>query len=115
MFNTYLFYYMNFLVFMVKQVTKLDHHRGSVTSVKVIQDGNIFITGSQDGTVCTWNVENFTLLSTVTAGVPIHIFDVTDDNVFLLTLQGDNELHLRTFITGTYLHPLKRHKAKVRH
>ncbi|XP_012550806.2 protein qui-1 isoform X2 [Bombyx mori] len=95
-------------------VTKLDHHRGSVTSVKVIQDGNIFITGSQDGTVCTWNVENFTLLSTVTAGVPIHIFDVTDDNVFLLTLQGDNELHLRTFITGTYLHPLKRHKAKVK-
>jgi NACHT domain- and WD repeat-containing protein len=84
-----------------------------VTSVKVIQDGDILVTGSQDGTVCTWNVDNFTLLSTVTAGVPIHAMDITDDNVFLITLQGDNELHLRTFITGTYLHMLKRQKTKV--
>ncbi|CAG4977394.1 unnamed protein product [Colias eurytheme] len=95
-------------------ITKLDHHRGPVTSVKVIQDGEILVTGSQDGTVCTWNVDNFTLLSTISAGVPIHVMDVTEDNVFLITLQGENELHLRTFITGTYLHPLKRHKAKVK-
>ncbi|CAF4897935.1 unnamed protein product [Pieris macdunnoughi] len=95
-------------------VTKLDHHRGPVTSVKVIQDGDILVTGSQDGTVCTWSVDNFILLSTIAAGVPIHIMEVTDDNVFLITLQGENELHLRTFITGTYLHPLKRHKAKVK-
>ena len=40
--------------------------------------------------------------------------EVTEDNVFLVTLQGENELHIRTFITGTYLHVLKRHKAKVR-
>ncbi|GBP59813.1 hypothetical protein EVAR_30082_1 [Eumeta japonica] len=96
------------------KVTKLDHHRGPVTGVKVIQDGEILVTCSQDGTVCTWNVTNFTLLSTVTAGAPIHAMDVTDDNVFLITLQGDNELHLRTFITGTHLHLLKRHKAKNR-
>ncbi|XP_049866312.1 protein qui-1 [Pectinophora gossypiella] len=95
-------------------VTKLDHHRGSVTAVKVIQDGEILVTGSQDGTVCTWNVDNFTLLSTISAGVPIHAMDITEDNVFLITLQGDNELHLRTFITGTHLHVLKRHKAKVK-
>ncbi|XP_053602365.1 protein qui-1 [Plodia interpunctella] len=95
-------------------VTKLDHHRGPVTAVKVIQDGEILVTGSQDGTVCTWNVDNFTLLSTVTAGVPVHAMDITDDNVFLITLQGDTELHLRTFITGTYLHALKRHKTKVK-
>ncbi|XP_028158797.1 NACHT domain- and WD repeat-containing protein 1 [Ostrinia furnacalis] len=95
-------------------VTKIDHHRGPVTAVKVIQDGEILVTGSQDGTVCTWNVDNFTLLSTVTAGVPIHAMEVTDDNVFLITLQGENELHLRTFITGTYLHVLKRHKAKIK-
>ncbi|KAL0840162.1 hypothetical protein ABMA28_015455 [Loxostege sticticalis] len=95
-------------------VTKIDHHRGPVTAVKVIQDGEILVTGSQDGTVCTWNVDNFTLLSTVTAGVPIHAMEVTDDNVFLITLQGENELHLRTFITGTYLHTLKRHKAKIK-
>lgn len=81
--------------------------------MKVILDGEILVTGSHDGTVCTWNVDNFTILSTITAGMPIHITDVTDDNVFLITLQGDNELHLRTFITGTYLHALKRHKAKV--
>ncbi|XP_050669310.1 protein qui-1 isoform X2 [Leptidea sinapis] len=95
-------------------VTKLDHHRGPVTSVKVIQDGEIVVTGSQDGAVCSWNVDNFTLLNTVTAGVPIHLMDITEDNVFLVTLQGENELHLRTFITGTYLHPLKRHKAKIK-
>ncbi|XP_045534151.1 protein qui-1 [Papilio machaon] len=95
-------------------VTKLDHHRGPVTSVKVILDGEILVTGSHDGTVCTWNVDNFTILSTITVGTPIHIMDVTDDNVFLITLQGDHELHLRTFITGTYLHALKRHKAKVK-
>lgn len=97
----------------INQVTKLDHHRGSVTTVKVIQDGEILVTCSQDGTVCTWNVDNFTLLSTVNAGVPIHTMEVTDDNVFLITLQGENELHVRTFITGTHLHVLKRHKAKV--
>ncbi|XP_060801152.1 protein qui-1 [Amyelois transitella] len=95
-------------------VTKLDHHRGPVTAVKVIQDGEILVTGSQDGTVCTWNVDNFTLLSTVTAGVPIQAMEITDDNVFLVTLQGETELHLRTFITGTYLHSLKRHKTKVK-
>ncbi|XP_041976047.1 NACHT domain- and WD repeat-containing protein 1 [Aricia agestis] len=95
-------------------VTKLDHHRGPVTEVKVIQDGEILVTCSQDGTVCTWNVDNFTLLSTVNAGAPIHAMTVTDDNVFLVTLQGDNELHVRTFITGTHLHLLKRHKAKVK-
>ncbi|XP_026328462.1 uncharacterized protein LOC113236548 [Hyposmocoma kahamanoa] len=95
-------------------VTKLDHHRGPVTAVKAIQDGDILVTGSQDGTVCTWNVDNFTLLSTVTSGVPIHAMEVTEDNVFLITLQGENELHVRTFITGTHLHVLKRHKAKVK-
>ncbi|XP_047019975.1 protein qui-1 isoform X2 [Helicoverpa zea] len=95
-------------------VTKLDHHRGPVTAVKVIQDGEILVTCSQDGTVCTWNVDNFTLLSTVNAGVPINTMEVTDDNVFLITLQGENELHVRTFITGTHLHVLKRHKAKVK-
>lgn len=84
-----------------------------MTAVKAIQDGDILVTGSQDGTVCTWNVDNFTLLSTVTAGVPIHAMEVTEDNVFLITLQGENELHVRTFITGTHLHVLKRHKAKV--
>ncbi|KAG7299949.1 hypothetical protein JYU34_016975 [Plutella xylostella] len=95
-------------------VTKLDHHRGSITGIKVIQDGDILVTCSQDGTVCTWNMDNFTLLSTVAVGAAIHSMEVTDDNVFLLTLQGDNELHLRTFITGTHLHQLKRHKAKVK-
>ncbi|XP_037299409.1 uncharacterized protein LOC115450836 [Manduca sexta] len=95
-------------------ITKVDHHRGPVTAVKVIQDGEILVTCSQDGTVCTWNVDNSALLSTVNAGAPIHAMDVTDDNVFLITLQGENELHLRTFITGTYLHMLKRHKAKVK-
>ncbi|KAJ2938260.1 hypothetical protein O0L34_g17601 [Tuta absoluta] len=95
-------------------VTKLDHHRGSITGIKVIQDGDILVTASQDGTVCTWNVDNFTLLSTITTGVPVHAMEVTDDNVFLITLQGDHELHLRTFITGTHLHVLKRHKAKVK-
>lgn len=79
----------------------------------MIQDGEILVTCSQDGTVCTWNVDNFTLLSTVNAGVPINTMEITDDNVFLITLQGENELHVRTFITGTHLHILKRHKAKV--
>ncbi|XP_045764510.1 protein qui-1 isoform X1 [Maniola jurtina] len=95
-------------------VTKLDHHRGPVTTIKVIQDGDILVTCSQDGTVCTWNVDSFTLLSTVSTGVPIHAMEVTEDNVFLVTLQGENELHIRTFITGTHLHILKRHKAKVK-
>lgn len=97
----------------ISQVTKLDHHRGSVTGIKVIQDGEILVTCSQDGTVCTWNVDNFTLLSTVSAGVPIQAMEITDDNVFLITLQGENELHIRTFITGTHLHILKRHKNRV--
>lgn len=49
-------------------MTKLDHHRGSITGIKVIQDGDILVTCSQDGTVCTWNMDNFTLLSTVAVG-----------------------------------------------
>ncbi|VVD03875.1 unnamed protein product, partial [Leptidea sinapis] len=67
-------------VIVTSLVTKLDHHRGPVTSVKVIQDGEIVVTGSQDGAVCSWNVDNFTLLNTVTAGVPIHLMDITEDN-----------------------------------
>ncbi|CAH2210700.1 jg6935, partial [Pararge aegeria aegeria] len=93
-------------------VTKLDHHRGPVTTIKVIQDGDILVTCAQDGAVCTWNVDSFTLLSTVSTGVPIHAMEITEDNVFLVTLQGENELHIRTFITGTHLHVLKRHKTK---
>lgn len=97
------------------QIMKIDHHRGPVTNVKAIQDGEVLVSCSQDGTVCVWSTETFELLNTIhsTNRSPIHMMDLSQDSVFLVTLEGDNEIRLRTFITGTDLHTLKKQKAPV--
>lgn len=94
---------------------KLDHHRGPVTGVKVTQDGDVLVSSSQDGTVCAWSADTFQLLNTIYTHnrSPIHMMDLSDDSVFLVTLEGDGEIRIRTFITGTDLHTIPKQKTQA--
>lgn len=94
-------------------VMKIDHHRGPVTSVKVTSSGDILVSGSRDGRVCLWSLDNYSLLNTITLQSPIQMIEVSADSVFLLACCKDNNLYLRTLATGTELHSLTEHKAKV--
>lgn len=93
---------------------KIDHHRGPVTSVKVTSAGDVMVSGSQDASVCLWSLESFSLLNTINLQLPVLMIDVSWDSVFLLACCSDNNLYLRTLATGTELHSLTEHKAKVR-
>lgn len=96
------------------KVMKIDHHRGPVTSVKVTSAGDVMVSGSQDASVCLWSLESFSLLNTINLQLPVVMIDVSWDSVFLLACCSDNNLYLRTLATGTELHSLTDHKAKVR-
>ncbi|XP_014253729.1 NACHT domain- and WD repeat-containing protein 1 [Cimex lectularius] len=94
-------------------VVKIDHHRGPVTAVNVTLQGDILVSGSSDKSVCLWELETFTLLNTIVVASPVSMLSITDDSVFLLVACEDNQLYLHTLATGTEIHTLRGHKAKV--
>nr|XP_014277406.2 NACHT domain- and WD repeat-containing protein 1 [Halyomorpha halys] len=93
-------------------VVKIDHHRGPVTAIQTTQE-DILITGSSDKSVCLWELETYTLLNTINVKSPVSMISITDDSVFLLVACEDNQLYLHTLATGTEIHTLRGHKAKV--
>ncbi|BES93370.1 WD domain, G-beta repeat [Nesidiocoris tenuis] len=95
-------------------IVKIDHHRGPVTAVNVTTQGDILISGSSDKSVCLWELETFTLLNTINVVSPVSMLSITDDSVFLLVACEDNQLYLHTLATGTEIHTLRGHKAKVK-
>ncbi|KAL1138690.1 hypothetical protein AAG570_008752 [Ranatra chinensis] len=94
-------------------VVKIDHHRGPVTALNVTPQGDILISGSSDKSVCLWELENFTLLNSINVPSPVSMLAITDDSVFLLVACEDNQLYLHTLATGTEIHCLRGHKAKI--
>ncbi|KAK9511752.1 hypothetical protein O3M35_000355 [Rhynocoris fuscipes] len=93
-------------------VIKIDHHRGPVTAVNVTSQGDIK-KGSSDKSVCLWELETFTLLNTIPMVAPVTMLSISEDSVFLLAACEDNQLYLHTLATGTEIHTLRGHKAKV--
>ncbi|XP_039293837.1 NACHT domain- and WD repeat-containing protein 1 [Nilaparvata lugens] len=94
-------------------VIKIDHHRGPVTNVLVTAASDILISGSSDGSVCLWTLDTFTVLNTITLPSPVCRLAISSDSVFLLAACEDNQLYLHTLATGTQIHCLRGHKAKV--
>lgn len=54
------------------------------------------------------------MLNTINVVSPVSMLSITDDSVFLLVACEDNQLYLHTLATGTEIHTLRGHKAKVR-
>ncbi|XP_075232823.1 NACHT domain- and WD repeat-containing protein 1 isoform X2 [Lycorma delicatula] len=94
-------------------IIKIDHHRGPVTDVLVTDSSDILISGSADCSVCLWSLDNFTLLNTIPLPSPVCNLAISTDSVFLLAACEDNQLYLHTLATGTQIHCLRGHKAKV--
>ncbi|RZF35449.1 hypothetical protein LSTR_LSTR014141 [Laodelphax striatellus] len=69
--------------------------------------------GSSDGSVCLWTLDTFTVLNTITLPSPVCRLAISSDSVFLLAACEDNQLYLHTLATGTQIHCLRGHKAKV--
>lgn len=85
-----------------------------MTAVRVNSAGEILVSGSTDGTVCLWSLENFTLLNSITLPAPVTKFDISLDSVFLLAVCDDHKMYLRSLATGTEIHNLRGHQGPVR-
>jgi WD40 repeat protein len=95
------------------QLTKINHHRGPVTAVKISAASDVLISSSTDASVCLWSLDDYSLLNTIQLSRPIINIQISIDSIFLLAHCEDNGLYLRTLATGTELHALKGHKSKV--
>jgi NACHT domain- and WD repeat-containing protein len=96
------------------QLTKINHHRGPVTAVKISAASDVLVSSSTDASVCLWSLDDYSLLNTIQLNKPILNIQISSDSIFLLAHCDDNGLYLRTLATGTDLHALKGHKSKVR-
>lgn len=93
---------------------QVDHHRGPVTAVQVDVTGEILVSGSADGTVCLWSLENFSLLNSIELPSAVTRLDVSMDSVFLFVVCDDEKLYLRSLATGTEIHALRGHQGPIK-
>lgn len=60
--------------------------------------------GSQDGCVCLWSVDDWSLLNEIRVGNPVADVALSVDDVFLLTIGADDGLaRLHSLTTGSPL------------
>ncbi|KOB73960.1 Uncharacterized protein OBRU01_03484, partial [Operophtera brumata] len=111
---------------------KIYRHSGVILCMCVTRESQYLLTGSEDTTVIVWDLHTLAIKTKILEHIApvlcvaaivnrslvisggedsavivtslVHAMEITDDNVFLVTLQTENELHVRTFITGTHLH-----------
>lgn len=65
----------------MKQITKIDHHRGSITGLQVSHISDVLVSSSLDATVCLWSLDDFTLLNTIQLTSPILNIQISSDSV----------------------------------
>lgn len=63
------------------QITKIDHHRGSVTGLQVSHISDVLVSSSLDANVCLWSLDDFTLLNTIQLNSPILNIQISSDSV----------------------------------
>lgn len=69
--------------------------------------------GSTDQTVCLWALDSCQLLNTIPVATGVSLLGLSPDSVFLLVVLDDNQLVLHSTATGTEIHALRGHRAKV--
>lgn len=82
---------------------------------KVTSHGDIMVSGSTDGKVCLWSLNNYNLLNTININSPVKMLDVSLDSIWLVACCGDNKVYIKTVATGTDVHTivLGDHNSKV--
>lgn len=73
------------------------------------------VSGSKDGKVCLWSLNNYNLLNTITICSSVQMLDVSTDSIWLVACCKDSKVYIKTVATGTDVHTiiLGEHKAKV--
>ncbi|GIX91183.1 NACHT domain- and WD repeat-containing protein 1 [Caerostris extrusa] len=78
-----------------------------ISCIAVHWDDDVFVTGSNDKTVCVWSLENFTLYNTITLSSAVCKMDISRDNSFLIIACEDQSLHVRSLTTGSEAHVIQ--------
>lgn len=97
------------------RLARIDHHRGPVTALAINHREDVLVSGSQDGSVCLWSLEDWTLLNLIDVGQPVGHVTLSSDDVFLLVVGLDDGLpRLYSLTTGSALRTWSDLPIKVR-
>ena len=97
------------------RLARIDHHRGPVTALAINHRQDVLVSGSQDGSVCLWSLEDWTLLNLIDVGQPVGHVTLSSDDVFLLAVGLEDGLpRLFSLTTGSALRTWTDLPIKVR-
>lgn len=86
------------------RLVRIDHHRGPVTALVINHREDVLVSGSQDGSVCLWSLEDWTLLNSIDVGQSVGHVTLSSDDVFLLAVGLEDGLpRLYSLTTGSAL------------
>lgn len=86
------------------RLTRIDHHRGPITALVINHRQDVLVSGSQDGSVCLWSMDDWTLLNLIDVGQSVGHVTLSSDDVFLLAVGLEDGLpRLYSLTTGSSL------------
>lgn len=86
------------------RLARIDHHRGPVTALVINHRKDVLVSGSQDGSVCLWSLEDWTLLNLIDVGQSVGHVTLSTDDIFLLAVGLEDGLpRLYSLTTGSPL------------
>lgn len=86
------------------RLTRIDHHRGPITALVVNHRKDVLVSGSHDGSVCLWSLDDWTLLNLIDVGQSVGHVTLSSDDVFLLAVGLEDGLpRLYSLTTGSSL------------
>lgn len=88
-------------------LTRLEHHRGIVTCLKVNSGDDVLVSGSSDSIVIVWDLEKLCILNEILLMRPVLHMDISLDSTFLLLTLDDNSVQLRALTTLSEIHYLQ--------
>ena len=87
-----------------ERLARIDHHRGPVTSLAINNRQDVLVSGSQDGSICVWSLDDWSLLNVISVGQAVGHVTLSSDDVFLLAVGLDDRLpRLFSLTTGSPL------------
>lgn len=86
------------------RLARIDHHRGPITALAVNHRDDVLVSASQDGSICLWSLDDWTLLNLIEVGQPVGHVTLSRDDVFLLAVGlEDGFPRLFSLTTGSSL------------
>ncbi|RWS20723.1 NACHT domain- and WD repeat-containing protein 1-like protein, partial [Leptotrombidium deliense] len=82
-----------------------------VTCLSVNSGDDIFASGSTDGSVIVWSLEDFMVLNQMFLTKPVIHMDISMDSTFIMLSCDDNTVNIRALTTGSDVHCLKGHPS----